>query len=171
MIQIGDKVQYGVHGVCTVEEIVVRRIGDKNAEYYVLKPYFDHGSTVYIPKNNEVLVSKMKRVMTIDEIDELLRIIPDEELLWIENESDRRKLYNEIFNLGDRRQIMRLIKTLYARQQKRLEQKKGLLMSDEKYLKDAERILYDEFAYVLQIDRDRVLSFITEYIERERKKP
>ena len=32
-------------------------------------------------------------------------------------------------------------------------------------MKDAERILYEEFAYVLHIERDQVLPFITEQIE------
>lgn len=169
MIQINDKVLYGVHGVCNVEAVEEKKIAGKIMEYYVLKPLYDHGSTVYVPKANEALVSKIKRIMSADEIFDTIRSIPDEELIVFENESDRHQIFNEILCSGDRVQLIRLIKTLYVRQQKRIEQKKNLLMSDEKCMKDAERILYEEFAYVLKIERDQVLPFITRQIEVDRK--
>lgn len=169
MIKINDKVLYGIHGVCTVVDCVTKRVGNKDMEYYVLKPMFDRGSTVFVPKNNEALVGKMKRIMSADEIYEMIRSMPEEDLLWIENESDRRRQFSEILGSGDRAQLVRLIKTLYVRQQRRIEQKKGLLLSDEKFMKDAERILYEEFAYVLQIERDQVLPFINRQIEVDRK--
>ena len=37
-------------------------------------------------------------------------------------------------------------------------------MSDERFLKDAERLLYDEFALVLRIKPDQVLPFILKQI-------
>lgn len=169
MIRIGDKVLYGVHGVCNVQGLEEKKIGGKILEYYVLKPLYDHGSTVYVPKSNELLVSKMKRILSADEIFDTIQTIPDEKLIQFENESDRHRVFNEILNSGDRIQLIRLIKTLYHRQQKRIEQKKNLLMSDEKCMKDAERILYEEFAYVLKIERNQVLPFITQQIDIERK--
>jgi CarD family transcriptional regulator len=33
-------------------------------------------------------------------------------------------------------------------------------MSDEQFMRDAEKILYDEFAYVLGIKREDILPFI-----------
>ena len=169
MIKVNDTVLYGVHGVCKVAEITERTLGGRRVEYFVLKPVFERGSTVYVPVENQVLTSKIKRILSAEEIYAMIRSMPQEELLWVENEGERRALFQEILNSGDRERLIQLIKTLYVRQQKRLEQKKNLLMFDEKVMKEAERILYEEFAYVLKIDRDQVLPFITQQINVEKK--
>lgn len=169
MIQVNDTVLYGIHGVCRVADTVTRTVGGKTQQYYLLKPVFDRSSAVYVPMENQALTSKLKRILSAEEIYEMIRSMPEEDLLWVENENERRRLFQEIINGGDRAQLVRLIKTLYTRQQKRLEQKRSLLMSDEKFMKDAERILYEEFAYVLKIDRDQVLPFIMQQIEVEKK--
>lgn len=165
MIRIHDMVLYGAHGVCEVEDTTVKKVGDREIHYFILKPVYDRSSTVYVPADNEELIGKIRRILSAEEIYEIIRTMPDEDLLWIENETERRKAFNDILSSGDRNQLIRLIKTLYFRQQERKEHKKNLLMSDEKLMKDAERILYEEFTYVLHIERDQVLPFITEQIE------
>ena len=169
MIKVNDTVLYGSHGVCTVAGTLTRQVGGREVEYFLLKPVFERSSSIYVPTQNEALVSKMKRILSAEEIFEMIRSMPEEEQLWIENEADRRRMFQEILNSGDRGRLVRLIKTLYLRQQNRLEQKKNLLMSDEKFLKDAERILYEEFAYVLKLERDQVLPFIMNQIEVEKR--
>ena len=63
-----------------------------------------------------------------------------------------------------------MIKALYSRQQKLLQNgKKKLHVSDERFLKEAERMLHEEFAHVLNIQRDQVLPFILEQIQVETK--
>jgi CarD family transcriptional regulator len=54
-------------------------------------------------------------------------------------------------------------------QQELKEKGKKLRVSDERFLKDAEKVLYDEFAHVLDIKREEVLPFIFEQIETVRK--
>ncbi len=39
-------------------------------------------------------------------------------------------------------------------------------MADEKFMKDAEKMLYDEFAYVLNINREDVLELIINEIDK-----
>ena len=115
MIKVHDMVLYGVHGVCRVEEQVSRRVGGREMQYFLLKPVYEKNSSVYVPLKNEALMAKMKRILSAEEIDELIRTMPDEELLWIESETERRRLFQEILNSGDREQLIRLIKTLYLR--------------------------------------------------------
>ena len=63
-----------------------------------------------------------------------------------------------------------MIKTLYTRQQALLQNgKKKLRATDERFLKEAERVLHEEFAHVLNIQRDQVLPFILEQISVESK--
>lgn len=169
MIKKNDTVLYGVHGVCKVTDTVMKKIGGEEREYYVLRPVFDCATVLYVPTRNEQLTAKLKRILSAEEIYALIRSMPEEELLWVENENDRKRIYQEALTSGEREQLVRLIKTLHVRREKREEQKKALLLSDERFMKEAERILYEEFAYVLKIDRDQVLPLIMQEIQVEEK--
>ena len=111
----------------------------------------------------------MRRILSSAEIDALIRSMPDEELISTDGESERREKYTDILRSGDRRQLVRLIKTLYMRQAERKEQKKKPSAEDERFMRDAEKILYEEFAYVLHIQREQVLPFITRQIQVDEK--
>jgi len=158
---------YSCHLKVTAME--TREIAGQQREYYVLKPVFDRGTVVYVPTWNPRMTEKLRRILSPQEIYQMIRTMPDEEQLWVENEGDRKRVYHEALVSGDRGQLVRLIKTLYLRQQKRTQQKKALLLSGEKFMKEAERILYEEFAYVLKIDRDQVLPLIMQEIQVEEK--
>ena len=38
MYEIGEKLLYGIHGICTVTAIERMRFGKEKADYYVLEP-------------------------------------------------------------------------------------------------------------------------------------
>lgn len=86
-------------------------------------------------------------------------------MLWIDNDNARRERYREILQSGDRAQLVGLIKALYCRQQEQQAKGRKLHAADERYLHEAEKILYEEFAHVLRIKRDEVLPFIMEQIQ------
>lgn len=164
MYNINDIVVYSPCGVCRIAEISIRDFSGEPIEYYVLNPVSDNKNTYYVPTQNDTLTSQMRRVLTREEIDELIRIMPDENYIWIEDENQRKDEYRKILRNGDRRELIKLIKTLYIHQQSRLEQKKKLRSADEHFLKDAENMLYDEFAYVLGISKSEVLPYIKQHI-------
>lgn len=165
MFQINDTVLYGAEGVFKVEEITVMDFAGEDKEYFVLKSLYNEGSTVFVPTDKEALLAKMRKILSREEIYEMIRNMPEEELIWIEDESERMQKYKDILMKGDHREIVRLIRTLYLHGQSLKEIGKNLHKVDERFLKDAERILYDEFAYVLNIKPNQVLPFIQEQIE------
>ena len=61
------------------------------------------------------------------------------------------------------------VRALYLRKQRQEAAGRKFHVADEHFLHDAEKILYDEFAHVLQIKRDQVLPFILEQIEVQTK--
>ena len=75
MFSNGDAVLYGAEGVCRLEGSTQREIGGKKLEYYVLKPVYRAGSTVFVPKGNETLTAKMRRVLSPEEIHKLIQEI------------------------------------------------------------------------------------------------
>lgn len=168
--QVNDMVIYGTAGVCRITDISEQSFGEQQVRYYILQPVYDSNSTVFVPVGNESLTSKMHRILSAEEIYDLIRTMPEEDPNWTDNEAVRRENYKDIIRSGDRREIIRMIKALYSRQQKLLQNgKKKLHASDERFLKEAERMLHEEFAHVLNIQRDQVLPFILEQIQVETK--
>ena len=72
MYSIGEIVLYGSNGVCEITEITTKKIGKDSIEYYVLKPVCSDSSTLFVPTQNEMLVSRMRAVLSSDEIKDIL---------------------------------------------------------------------------------------------------
>lgn len=166
---INDKVLYGVHGVCVIEDIRPLDFSKTKEKYYILKPAGDNKSAIYVPVGNENLESKMKRILSAAEINDLISDIPDEKEIWIDNENERKAAYSEIIKNNDRHAMIGIIKTLYLKRETLKSEKKKLKQSDERFLNEAENILYDEFSYVLNITKEQVVPFICNKIEISEK--
>lgn len=165
MYQIGETVLYGTEGVCRIDEIQEMKCCGTKAAYYVLKPVYRAGATIYVPLDNERLVGRMRRVLSRAEIDELLRCVTQEELPWIEDANERRQEYGRILTEGDRCEVVRLIRLLYLRRQTLVSAGKHLRSSDDQLLREAEKLLNDEFALVLNIPQREVPEYIRTHIE------
>lgn len=160
MAEIGEIVLYGSEGVCRISEISKIKVGHKREEYYVLHPIHREGATVYVPLNNETLLSKMRRLLTKEEIENLIQQVAAEEPLWIEDSGERKAEYQRILSGTDRLELLRMIRGLYLRRDMLRQRGKYLRGSDEQLLRDAEKILNDELALVLEMERREVPEYI-----------
>lgn len=161
MFRIGDTVLYGMDGVCTVTDITTRVFNKEKMEYYVLTPVHNGRSTIYVPVGSPAAASKMRPVLNADEIRAILAALPQEACTdWIADENARRTHFRSTLQAGDRREIIKMIKTIYLHGQAQKANGRKLHHADEVMMKDAEAVLYDEFAYVLGIRPDEVLPFI-----------
>lgn len=167
MFRPNETVLYGAQGVCQVEGIIQKEVNGHAMDYYVLKPVYNVNSVIYVPVQNTALTDKMRRVLAADEIRAIIRTMPQGDSLWIEDENERKIKYREILTRGDRRELIQLIKALYLHQQDLQKKGKRLHSSDERFLKDAEKMLYDEFALVLHIQPEQVLPFILNQLKEE----
>lgn len=109
--KVNDTILYGAQGICRIAEITERDFGGNFIKYYVLKTVFNDNSTILVPMENEALTAKMRRILSAEEIYDLIQSMPDEELIWIENETARKEQYRAILSNGDREELVRLIKT------------------------------------------------------------
>ncbi len=107
------------------------------------------------------LSDKMNRLLTKTEVDKIIdSSIPEKPFDWIENDRERTAKIKEVASSGDRKRITRMIKTLRLRRKALSACGKKLRVTDEAALTSAEKVLYDEFAYALGIERDEVTSYI-----------
>lgn len=164
MYKIGDVIIYKNDGVCKIVDITIKSFKDRNIEYYVLQPVHNINAEIFVPKNNPDLVEKMRNILTKDEIMQIIKSMPCEKEIDIPDETERKEKFKEILTTGNRTELVRLVKTLYIHKQNQEQRGKKLHLADERILKDAEKILHDEFAYVLGISTEAIPDFITNNI-------
>ncbi len=165
MFQVNDVVVYGVQGVCEIIGIEDRKIGGEIKTYFVLKPKDDKGAICYVPTWNEKAWGKIRKVMTKNEIDALIDSMPNKKPNWIANETVRKETYKRILASGDQAAIISMVQALFLQKKEREAEGKRLHMSDEYFMKDAEQILYNEWQYVLNLDKAGLMAYIFERIE------
>lgn len=164
MYKINDTILYGTQGACKIVAVEEKKICQKTCSYYVLQPLDGSKCTIYAPVGNEEIEKKMRRLLSAEEIYNIIDSMPDAECTWIEDEKQRKERYKQIISGGDRAELVRLIKEIYIHKQELKDKRKKLHVSDEKFFKEAEKMLYNEFAAVLNIQPNEVISFITDKI-------
>ena len=165
MYQVKDYVVYGSTGVCQIIDIRHEDFGGSgDREYYVLSSVFGNKLQTYIPTDN--IGAVMRPIMTKDEALELINIIPDIESEWIPDDNERKAMFSDVLQACDPNRLIQLVKMLYARQQDLLTLGKRLTNVDGEALKSAEKLLYDEYALILNIQPDQVFLTIFSGIEQ-----
>lgn len=165
MFGIDDYVICGNKGVCEVENITTLNISgvDREREYYILKPLYMSGSTVYLPVDSPK--ESMRKVLSREEAEKLIEAIPEIPLLVIANDKLSEQAYKDCIRTNDCEDLVKLLKTIYTRKQKRIKAGRKVTAVDAKYFHMAEENLYGELAVALNISRKEVESYIVEAID------
>ena len=161
MFHPGDLVVYGATGVCQVQEIVRHGLSadDRDRPYYLLKPLHQDG-IIYTPlEGGKVL---MRPVISREEAEALIDLIPS-----IQAEACRASTlqalaqhYQSLVRCSDCLELIRLVMSIYAKQKQAEAQKRRLGQVDERYRKQAERLLYGELSAALGIPFEEVQPYI-----------
>lgn len=165
MFSVGEYIVHGRNGVCKIEDITHIDVSgaDKKQLYYVLSPLKTPDSKVFFPVDSDKVITRP--VVTKEEAEKIIESIESIEPTWIENERQRELKYKEAIGTCDCLQWISIIKTLYLRNQERLEQGKKITFVDDRYYKEAKQNLYDEFSVALGIAKDEVESYIEKHIK------
>lgn len=166
MFNKGEYIVHSRKGVCKVEDVTHIDIdgADKNKLYYVLIPMKNQESKVFYPTDNDKVI--MRNILTKEQVEEIVNSMEDIEPIWIDNEKQRELIYREAISSCDCQKLVAIIKTLYNRGKTRLENGKKITFVDERYMKEAKDVLYDEFAIALNMDKNKVEQYIIENINK-----
>lgn len=166
MFKKGEYVVCGNKGVCMVEDVTTLNISgvDKGREYYILKPVYTAGSTVYVPVDSTK--ESIRKVLEREEANKLISGIPDVPLITIANDKLLEQEYRGCMKSNNCEEWVKIIKTIYLRKQKRLEAGRKVTAVDAKYFRIAEDNLYGELAISLDMPREEVESYITSEMEK-----
>lgn len=165
MFKISDVVTYAASGVCRIAGETENKVKGEVRRYLVLNPVYDKGSTIYVPMANQELLGRIKHILSKDDIDSLILSMPDINTSWIENDAQRSEYFNKIVKSGNREELLKMVRMLYLHRKDQIEHGRKFHSSDERYLKEAEHVLFDEFAVVLGIKPEEVVDFITKRLE------
>lgn len=167
MFRSGELVVYGIHGVCRILGLVNKRIDRKSIEYYELEPIDQSGSRYYVPSQNAAAVSKMKPLLTDEELDALLKSECSQNEAWIADENQRKQLYRELITSGNRAELIRMVHALHKHKNEQLTAGRKFHLCDDNFLRDAEKLLNTEFSLVLNIPESEVGAYVQKAISEE----
>lgn len=162
MHKIGDTVLYGTVGVMKIIDIREESAFDTPRTYYVLTdPEGKSGSETLIPTDNKELTSRMRPLLSKEELREVIREgknMPPEE--WVSDNRRRADAYNKIMLSGDRRRIIAMIRAIHEAGLVRAKEGKKNFLSDENIMRKAEKLLFSEIATVMDITESEASDFV-----------
>lgn len=164
--EVGTCVLYRGCGICRICEITPLDFGKDDANYYVLKSVFDESSVTYVPVDSE-LVRHMRPLLTKSEVLDAIDNAPNSGNSWIDDSKLRASAFSQLLEDGNRADILWVILTLSDYRTELATKRRKLYSSDEKLLATALRMIKEEFAFVLGIDREEVLPYINGRLGRD----
>lgn len=160
--QKGDLIVYGSSGVCRIEDIgPLKGAGGVNGRrsYYTLSLVFGSG-VIYTPVDTNVF---MRPVLSKERVEQLITQLPDlnEDVCSTSNLRQLTEHYHAAFETHSCEELLRLIKSVYQKDQDSLKQGKRLGLTDQKYRKHAEELVHGEFSVALGIPYEQVPGYIS----------
>lgn len=159
MYQVGDFIVKAANGICEVKDIVNPDFVDDDKKlYYELQPLSDSKTVLYVSTDRDD--GSMRAVITEEEAQNLIKMIPTIDEPWINNERERERNYKEAIKSNEPEKLIGIIKLIYQRKRARQEQGKKTTMVDKQYFDKAENLLYSELELVLKKSRDEIYDQI-----------
>ena len=159
MLSTGSVFLYGDSGVCRVQEIRRERFKNRGEQdYYILKPVYRPNATLHVPADGDIFARRMRPLLTRDEAQALVQDLPGLETDWISDDKARAEHFRQVISDCDRRELLRMVKTVYRRRRELLAMGRRLHSVDEALWHSAEKIVSEEIAFVLEKEPDGVLK-------------
>lgn len=153
MFKVDDYIMYGRTGVCKVIDITNERfINGEERKYYVLSGIHNNNNTIIkIPLDNTKI--PMRKIISKGDVTSLINDMSNMEALWIDDEKKRSNKFKTMLKSGKCEDLIELISN------KRYFKK--LNKADKEIIKEAERLVSEEFAIILNISPKEVNSYIS----------
>ena len=155
MYSVGDLILYGRTGVCKVAEIRE----EAGTCYYVLQPLYQT-CCITIPADSPKVFTRP--ILSPEEVHTLIARFPELEAEPYHNRNlnQLRAHYLSCMESHCCEDLARLAKSLYLKKKETEAQKKKFGAVDERFMREAENLLFGEFAASLDIDREEVQNYI-----------
>ena len=102
----------------------------------------------------------MKKLWTKEELDMILAEISVKEIKWNGNDVERRDEFRNTISYGDMTEILSMLKAIWLQRRAQVSKGRKLHITDEIYLKDAEKMVKEEIATVIGVEQEEVVPYI-----------
>lgn len=167
MYNTGDYVVYGMHGVCAVTDLETRTVDRKKVTYLVLEPVGQEGARYLVPTHNASAMSKLRQILSREELEKLLCSSQVHTDGWIADENHRKQAYRELINSGDPVRLLQMVRALYQHRESQLSAGKKCHICDENFLRDAERQIIGEISMVLELSREEAKAYLKRKLKED----
>lgn len=165
MYKVDDIIIYGKMGACRITDITVpKHLNAANRQlYYVLKSFSDN-CVIYTPVDTAVY---MRPVISAEEADRLIDRIPTMPFEAYDDDStkDLVRHYESALESHSCEDLLRLTRSIYAKKQLADDEGRKLGPIDQRFMKQAEDILFGEFSLAFGIPKDQVSEYIASRVE------
>lgn len=164
---VGDTVMHPSEGVCTIAELRPMEFrGTEKRMYYILRPATEKSSsTVYLPvaRGNTVL----RQLLSEENIRQLIARSSEYAGLWISDSKQRKEAFSKILSEGNYAKVIRMLQEIHEERAVREAEGKKPCASDEAIRTEAERLLHQEFSYVLNMSVEETAAFIVSELKKQ----
>ena len=162
MYKVGTYVSYRSEGICVVSEIRSQKFGllNESKDFYILSPVKDPNSKLFVPTDNEALISKMRELCSADDVNALAAELLGETLEWDFQSRRRSNFFKEILAGGDRELLISLIHTVIAMENELSMIGKHVTQGDWTALERAQKMLVNEFSFTTDINDEQTLMAV-----------
>lgn len=162
MYKVGTYVSYRSEGICVVSEIRSQKFGMLNEykDFYILSPVKDPNSKLFVPTDNEALISKMRELCSADDVNALAEELLGKTLEWDSQSRRRSNFFKEILAGGDRELLISLIHTVIAMENELSMIGKHVTQGDWTALERAQKMLVNEFSFTTDINDEQTLMAV-----------
>ncbi len=165
MFSCGENVVYGMHGVCRILDIETKTVDRKKVQYYVLQPIEQDSCRYYVPVNNPAAAVKLRPVMTKQELETILKDSAGQDDVWIEDENQRKQYYRQLVASADKMALICMVRALYLHKDRQIAAGRKFHLCDENFLRDAKKLLDNEFALALSISPADVEKYVQNILD------
>ena len=162
LFEVGDKIVYGEHGVCTVEKVAPLDMSgvSKTKLYYHLSPLIGTG-TFFAPVDSDAF---MRPVMSRSQAEALIDAMPGiEPAICNDNRFNHvDAFYKELFRMHSCEALVSIVKGLTAR----MDERKSKSSRAEATMKRAKDMLHGELAVALDMELSEVEPYIISRVGR-----
>lgn len=159
-IKKGQYVVYGTNGICLVDDITEMAFptGGERKTYFLLRPCADAGSVIYIPHDNEALLSRLRPTLTKPQAEELLAGPVQVKIEWIEDRKQRVLALREYLAENNPYSLLPLIRCLCHKRDELTAKNKKFSNADREALDSALHSVCNELCFATDLEADEIIE-------------
>ena len=161
-LNINNHVYYALNGICEVKDIQKLKIGNEEKEYYILNP-INSSTTLFVPTDNLDTLSKIKKILKKEEIDNLIKESKNINLEWLKNSKDRNIYFQNLIKKDDLKTSIAIINLIYTKQKEDTK----VSPNDLLILSNVQNLIHSSLSYSLNITKDEVKDYILNILKED----